>query len=156
MTRDRRAFLRAGLGTLAISGTGGVAMANGEQDQNRLGDSDESACLDYGASFICGTASFNAVRFWVESRTILLDERDDTRHVFYQCASCKSEHTFAESGLFAEDNYDFLPILGGRDWLIFRRPNRISDSYRRIQRDVWGEPRLKLKTAPWLTRTDVV
>lgn len=140
MRRDRRRFLRAGLGAVAAAGAAQRVMAED-------GDGEGMDCLDYGASFICGTAKFNAVRFWVESRTVLWDEQDGTRQEFYQCASCKSENTFAESDLFAEDNYDFLPILGGRDWLIFRRPNRISESYRKIQRDVWGEPRLKLRAA---------
>jgi len=30
---------------------------------------------------------------------------------YYQCASCKSENTFAERDLFQKDNYDFLPVL---------------------------------------------
>lgn len=68
--------------------------------------------LDYGRSFICNTALCNAVRFWMESRTILIDDKAGTQTEFYQCGSCKSENTFSEKNLFCKDNYDFLPILG--------------------------------------------
>ena len=34
-------------------------------------------CLDYGRSFICNPSSANAVRFWVESRTILIGRSDE-------------------------------------------------------------------------------
>jgi len=134
MTRNRRAFLKSVPASLAV-GVGAIASAE---------PPNEMVCLDYGISFICNKASFNAVRFWVESRTTLIDEAAGTSEVFYQCGSCKSEHTFAEQGLFTEDNYDFLPILGGRVWLIFRRPCRISETYRQVKADVWGEPVPKL------------
>lgn len=102
--------------------------------------------LDYGRSFICNTADFNRVRFWVESRTRLIDAENDTTTDYYQCGSCKSEDTFAESGLFMKDNYDFLPIWGGGQWLVFRRTVRLSESYRTIYpaEKLWGEPILKL------------
>ena len=93
-----------------------MAMAEqpGENQQPKEATrSNEAECLDYGLSFICNEASFNAVRFWVESRTTLIDTEAGTSQVFYQCGSCKSEHTFAAENLFIEDNYDFLPILGG-------------------------------------------
>jgi hypothetical protein len=59
--------------------------------------------LDYGRSFICHLADFNSVRFWVESRTRVFEKKTVD---FYQCASCKSEDTFASKNLFYEDNYD--------------------------------------------------
>jgi hypothetical protein len=104
-------------------------------------------CLDYGLSFIGNPASFNAVRFWVESRTTIIDAEAGTRVEYYQCGSCKSEHTFAETNLFVEDNYDFLPILGDDEWLIFRRPCRMSDNYRQVRKvdDIWGKPILQLR-----------
>lgn len=103
--------------------------------------------LDYGLSFICHSAAFNSVRFWVESRTRFIDDRDGTWTDFYQCASCKSENTFAERDLFMEDNYDFLPVFGGGDVLVFRRPARISERYRTVKKvtELWGEPILKLQ-----------
>ena len=113
-----------------------------------------SACLDYGTSFVCNTAEFNAVRFWIESRTVVYDDRNDTSEVFYQCGSCKSENTFAEKDLFMADNYDFLPVLGGSDWLIFRRPCRLSDDYRRVQHRLWGDPNLKLRYAKRVDRLE--
>lgn len=102
--------------------------------------------LDYGLSFVCCTASFNSARFWVESRTRIIDPVGGSVTDYYQCGSCKSEHTFAERNLFHEDNYDFLPILGpGSQWLVFRRPAGLSDRYRSVASETWGEavPRLK-------------
>lgn len=104
-------------------------------------------CLDYGLSFLCNPSLANSVRFWIESRTTLVDESNGSRIVFYQCASCKSENTFGEKDLFYQDNYDFMPIFGGDDLLIFRRHARITDRYRQLTKavDVWGEPILKLR-----------
>ena len=65
--------------------------------------------VDYGLSYICHSAEFNSVRFWVESRTRMIDERSGKWADYHQCASCKSENTFAEKDLFRKDNYD-LPL----------------------------------------------
>ena len=86
--------------------------------------------LDYGRSFLIGKGSTNEVRFWIESRTRIVDEREGTREDFYQTASCKSENTFRERDLFQQDNYDFLPIFSAGYGLIFRRHARLSDRYR--------------------------
>ncbi|MBM4084996.1 MAG: hypothetical protein FJ272_09430 [Planctomycetes bacterium] len=112
--------------------------------------------LDYGLSFVCNTASFNAVRFWVESRTVLMDDKSGLATEFYQCGSCKSENTFAPRNLFQAENYDFLPILGGGYWLIFRRPARLNPNYRssRKAEQIWGEPKLKLVEASTVTVLD--
>jgi hypothetical protein len=112
--------------------------------------------LDYGRSFICNTAEFNAVRFWVESRTRIIDESANTFTDYYQCGSCKSENTFAERDLFHKDNYDFLPILGKGEWLVFRRTVGESDRYRTVTRteDLWGDPILKLQEASQSTELD--
>ncbi len=98
--------------------------------------------LDYGKSFLIGTASFNAVRFWVESRTRIMDERTGLTEDFIQCASCKSEDTFAEKDLFYEDNYDFLPIFGPEFGLIFRRKASLNPNYRtrKPTEQMWGGP----------------
>ena len=112
MKPTRRDVLTAGLVSVGASSFLQAA-------QN--GNSDMIECLDYGRSFICNTASFNAVRFWVESRTILYDENADEKLVIYQCGSCKSQNTLAKENLLAEDNYDFMPIYGGEDLLILRR-----------------------------------
>ena len=53
-------------------------------------------CLDYAYSFITGSGPENAIRFWIESKTTLYDDRHGTTKVFYQCASCKSEDTFGK------------------------------------------------------------
>ena len=52
--------------------------------------------LDYGLSFIGSEGPANAVRFWVESRTCIIDDRAGTEEQYVQCGACKSEHTFAE------------------------------------------------------------
>ncbi|MBL8850640.1 MAG: hypothetical protein JNG89_13255, partial [Planctomycetaceae bacterium] len=86
---------------------------------------------------------------WIESRVTLIDDAAGTSVDYYQCASCKSEDTFAEQNLFYTDNYDFCPIYGDGQWLIFRRKNRVTPDYRRIQKleEVWGIPDLKLAYA---------
>jgi len=113
-------------------------------------------CLDYGLSFICNTAPFNAVRFWVESRTTIVDQQAGRSTDYYQCASCKSENTFAPSELFQKENYDFLPVLGDGRWLIFRRPVGLSPRYRQIApaEAVWGAPNLQLREAGEVTLLD--
>lgn len=105
------------------------------------------APLDYGRSFICNTAAVNSVRFWVESRTRLIDVENGTQTDFLQCGSCKSENTFAEKDLFKEENYDFLPILGDGEWLVFRRTVGLSEGYRSVHPvdSMWGAPTLKLR-----------
>ncbi|HJY85989.1 MAG TPA: hypothetical protein VKE24_04050 [Candidatus Acidoferrales bacterium] len=112
--------------------------------------------IDYGLSFICNTSPANAVRFWIESRTRLIDTQAGTTIDFYQCASCKSEHTFAEKNLLQKDNYDFLPILGDGHWLIFRRPARVWERYRQVSKaeDIWGKPVLKLRPPAKITSLD--
>jgi len=106
--------------------------------------STETTPLDYSQSFICHTATHNSVRFWVESRTRLFDREGYTD--FLQCASCKSEHTFAPENLFLEDNYDFLPVFGGDELIVFRRPAGLSNRYREIAGvdDYWGPPIYRL------------
>jgi hypothetical protein len=143
----RRAFLQTASAALA-AGLGTTINAAEERPGNRSG------ILDYGLSFICNDASFNNVRFWIESRTTIFDKRNDTASEYYQCGSCKSENTFAPQNLFVEDNYDFLPILGESTWLIFRRPCRLSDSYRQVSENVWGQPDLKLRYAKKVQELD--
>ncbi len=146
MSPTRRAFLETGAAALVGAGIAGVP-------STAAAETSFPKCLDYGHSFILGTASFNNVRFQVESRTTVFDDAAGASTAYYQCASCKSEDTFAEKNLFYPDNYDFLPILGPGEWLIFRRPARISETYRRIQKveDVWGPPAFKLREAAQVT-----
>lgn len=157
MTSTRRDFLRTGAAAVGGSCLGAtIAPATAGTEKEKKEEKTANKCLDYGRSFICGTAPFNCVRFWVESRTTIFDDQAGTATEYYQCASCKSENTFAEEDLFHADNYDFLPVLGGGYWLIFRRLARISDRYRQIQEaaDVWGEPNLILHNAAEVTPLD--
>ena len=147
MKSNRRRFLAAGIATVGMTARLDSAAAD---------EAGTIECLDYGRSFICNTATFNAVRFWVESRTILYDDNAQTKLVIYQCGSCKSEHTFAEEDLFQQDNYDFMPIYAGEDILIFRRHVDARDRYREIRKvdEMWGEPNMLLhygKTVTELT-----
>ncbi|HNT86513.1 MAG TPA: hypothetical protein PKL84_01490 [Candidatus Hydrogenedentes bacterium] len=140
MKSTRRAFMRTG--ALSVCAISARAAAQGQADLPA-----EMPPLDYGLSFICHSAAFNSVRFWVESRTRFIDDRDGTWIDFHQCGACKSENTFAERDLFMADNYDFLPVFGGGDVLVFRRPARISDWYRTVKKtaELWGYPTLKLQ-----------
>ncbi len=110
-------------------------------------------CLDYGLSFICNTAAMNSVRFWVESRTTITDEKTGQSTAYYQCGACKSENTFGLKDLFQQDNYDFTPILGGDHWLIFRRKVWLNENYRSVAKTekLWDKPILKLREAREVT-----
>lgn len=150
MKPTRREALQAALTVGALTLAGNKSEAENHKGAHTM------APLDYGRSFICNTAPFNAVRFWVESRTRILDVEAGTHTDFIQCGSCKSEHTFAEQGLFQEDNYDFLPIWGEDEWLVFRRTVRLSDTYRTVHPmdKLWGKPELKLQEAEKATLLD--
>jgi hypothetical protein len=144
MNANRRAFIASGvtaaLGAAALHPSKGTAR---EQEPSPP-QIDQLPVIDYGRSFVCGTASFNNARFWVESRTVLFD--GDRRHEFLQMGSCKSENTFGGKDLFYADNYDFLPILADDGhWLVFRRKNRITDDYRSIKKEIWGPACVKLR-----------
>ena len=90
----------------------------------------EMTPLDYGCSFLIGKGRTDEVRFWIESRTRVIDEREGIGEDFYQTASSKSENTFHDRDLFQRDNYDFLPIFSAGYGLIFRRPACLSARYR--------------------------
>ena len=155
MRVTRRKMLQASVATIGgMSLSGGLAGAAADDDGTiPEGEMDLMQPLDYGLSFICNTADFNAVRFWVESRTRIIDDREGKWTDYYQCGSCKSEHTFAKQDLFHKDNYDFLPILGAGQWLVFRRRVGISDRYRSVTPvdGLWGQPVLKLRDASEVT-----
>lgn len=153
---SRRKFLARTANTVAASAAAAsLAMSDGPchaqaSDGGKSAKDEKNPCLDYGLSFICNPSPNNSVRFWVESRTTIIDDTSGESTEFYQCASCKSEHTFAEKDLFQADNYDFLPIFGGKeaeDLLVFRRPVRLSDTYRTIAKSetYWGTPILKFR-----------
>lgn len=152
MSPTRRSFLGAGAGSavgLALAAAPSVAAGP------RQAPAEQMTPLDYGRSFIANSSPANAVRFWVESRTRLI-AADGKAIDFYQCASCKSEHTFAQKNLLQKDNFDFLPILGNGHWLIFRRPARVWERYRQVVKAeaVWGKPIMKLVPAAKVTTLD--
>lgn len=125
----RRQFLYAGLGPTLLA----AAPATLEP-------------LDYGRSFLQGKWAENRVRFWIESRTRLIAPASAAPIDYYQCASCKSENTFAPKDLFHKDNYDFLPIFGPEDGAIFRRKAHLNADYRQIRKsaDMWEGQTYKL------------
>ena len=90
--------------------------------------------LDYGRSFLIGNDPGNEVRFWVESRTRIIDEASGQSEDYVQVGSCKSEHTFAKENLLHEDNYDFLPVFGPEWSVVYRRHAYLHDGYREIRR----------------------
>lgn len=96
--------------------------------------------LDYGRSFLIGNGPDNEVRFWVESRTRIIDEKSGESEDYVQAGSCKSEHTFAEKNLLHEDNYDFLPIFGPEWSIVYRRKAYLFDGYKECRRsqDYWN------------------
>jgi hypothetical protein len=74
------------------------------------------------------------VRFCIKSRTRVIDNSTGGHHDFYLCAACKSENTFAAKDLFMEDNYDFTPVFGPEDGVIFRRKAYLNSRYRQISK----------------------
>ncbi|MDZ4288345.1 MAG: hypothetical protein U0984_10320, partial [Prosthecobacter sp.] len=119
------------------------------------------AVIDYGRSFLIGKLPANEVRFWVESRTRIIDERAGSHDDFYQCASCKAEATFAEKELFRPDNYDFLPVFGPQDGVIFRRKAWLNPDYRTLKKaaEMWDGQVYKIhqpKSARLLTTNEEI
>ena len=86
--------------------------------------------LDYSRSFIIGTAPRNEVRFLVESRTRIIDDQTGLEEDYIQVGSCKRERTFADSDLFEEDSYDFMPIFGPEYSIAFRRKAYLNPQYK--------------------------
>lgn len=163
MPTNRRTFVTGGIASLAaMAASDSVSRGDGSEGCDDDDDDDtanESVCLDYGLSFLCNPSPENSVRFWIESRTTIIDDSSGSTTHFYQCASCKSENTFGEKDLLYADNYDFMPIFGGKnveDLLIFRRPARLSDRYRQLTKSekVWGMPILKLCYGKKVTRLE--
>jgi hypothetical protein len=136
-----------------------TSRAVAENEDQTGSERGQIGCLDYGLSFLCNPSPKNAIRFWIESRTTVIDDANGQSTVFYQCASCKSENTFGKKDLLYQDNYDFLPIFGGEeaeDLILFRRPARLSDRYRQIAKSekIWGKPILKLREGKPVTVLD--
>ncbi|NKB68897.1 MAG: hypothetical protein GKR89_17665 [Candidatus Latescibacteria bacterium] len=102
--------------------------------------------LDYGHSMLIGNGPENEVRFWVESRTLIIDEESGHSEQYVQAGSCKSEHTFAEKDLFHADNYDFLPIFGPKWSIVYRRWADCRDQYKecKLSQQLWNGQQYRL------------
>jgi hypothetical protein len=136
---SRRKFLKKGV-LSAIVFPAAIACAKESSGKSPV-EANASSCIDYGQSFFCNTAEFNSVRMWIESRTIITDNKSGKSNVYYQGASCKSENTFGETDLFYKDNYDFLPIFGEGNVLVFRRRvNKRGEEYQSMKKmeEMWG------------------
>lgn len=103
--------------------------------------------LDYGLSFLIGKAPWNEVRFWIESRTRIIDEKTGKKEDYIQAGSCKSEDTFGSGDLFYDDNYDFIPIFGPEYGVIFRRTIYLNPKYKSCQHvsQMWEGQKYHLK-----------
>lgn len=125
-------------GVLLLEWLGSQAEGNDVRQQHR--QALIQPCLDYGRSFINTTDESNAPLFWVESRCRISDPATGETAEYFQCGSCKSENTFAESGLFQENNYDFLPVFGDHHCVIFRRHAQFTEGYREVRpaEEAWG------------------
>ena len=141
----RRQFIQhGGVAALALAGLQrAVSAANPDERKS----DDTFSPIDYGGSFLIGKWPGNRVRFWVESRTRIIDEQAGRHEDFYQCASCKSENTFAKQDLFSTDNYDFLPVFGPEDGVIFRRKAWLNPNYRTLKKaaEMWDGQIYKLR-----------
>ena len=127
---DRRRFLRAG----AISPFF-LAACSREKPAPKSGAETPPEALppiEYGRSFVQGKAKWNRVRFEIESRTRIFDDRTGGHEDFYQCASCKGEQTFAPHDLFSPDNFNFLVVFGDQNNIQFRRTAHLNPEYRQV------------------------
>jgi len=147
---SRRKFLRRG--SLAPVGATlwatAASVAGAGKDAAKPATSGGMEPIDYARSFLIGKWPGNRVRFWVESRTRVIDERAGRHEDFYQCASCKAESTFATKDLFTPDNYDFLPVFGPEDGVIFRRKAWLNPNYRTVKKaaEMWEGQTYKVRT----------
>ncbi|MHB8954291.1 MAG: sialidase family protein [Pirellulaceae bacterium] len=104
---------------------------------------------DYGRSFVATAGGAgNQPVFWLESRCRISDPATGEIRDYYQCASCKSENTFAPHDLFHENNYDFLPVFSDKETIIFRRAVPIRADFRQVVSDSpWGKATPMVRTA---------
>ena len=124
MKSSRRAFIVATAGGLYASGTGALA-AGAAASTNEARDKEQALdppVLDYSNSYVTFVTKGrgNLARLQVESRCVLLDGDGRAIDSFYQFASCKSEHTYAEENLFQDPNYDFSGIFSRDQYVIYR------------------------------------
>lgn len=92
--------------------------------------------LDYSRSSFITVPPHDEVRFQVESRTRIVDEETGNHEDFLQAASCKSERSFVQRDIFLADNYDFLPVVGPKHVVVFRRKAWINANYRTVARAI--------------------
>jgi len=155
----RREFLSHGLAAGA-----GVALGQLPQAWERLTSRTkrlvsavyaDAELPDFSRSFVINTASFNSVRFAIESRTTLVEGPTET--VFYQCGAMKAEDTFVDRNLFYPDNYDFMPIFASSgSVLLLRRGPTVQVGDRQIVRNHWGPPRIRVHESPYRELTSWV
>lgn len=137
---DRRRFLGVGATSLLL-GAGSLFLAV----RSRLKLTSKSGAeaspealpealplIAYGRSFVQGKAEWNRVRFEIESRTRIFDDRTGGHEDFYQCAACKGEQTFADHDLFSPDNFNFLVVFGDQNNIQFRRTAHLNPEYRQV------------------------
>ena len=153
---SRRKFLKTSILT-AIVFPATIACTK-QSSARSIAEGDPNACIDYGRSFFCNTAEFNSVRMWIESRTTITDIKSGKSNIYYQGASCKSKNTFGETDLFYKDNYDFLPIFGEGNVLVFRRrANKRGEEYQSMKKmeEMWGgDPVIYTPVAKVVTELD--
>jgi len=91
---------------------------------------------DFSKSFVTFTTKgrTNNARLLVESCCKVIDEIRETSEDFFFFASCKSEHTYVEKGLFSTHNYDFCGIFSKDDFVIFRTHASYKEGYQQVDR----------------------
>ena len=76
MHTSRRAFIARSIASAcAVTAATQSSLASNEPDRDKQNEARRIGCLDYGLSFVCNPSPENAVRFWIESRTTVIDER---------------------------------------------------------------------------------
>jgi len=150
---DRRRFLRAGATSPFLLVVRSLLLASCSPDAasdnsgHAQAPPDVFPVIDYGLSFIHGKASWNKVRFEIQSRMRIFDDRAAVYEDYYRCASCKAERTFATHDLFSPDNFDFSVVFGQRNSIQFERTAGLNPGYRRViaSKKLWEGHVVKLR-----------
>jgi len=101
--------------------------------------------FDYGKSFVITNGKDNNPRFLIEARCRVGDKD------YYLGAKCKGEHTFSHKELFERNSFEFYPLFGKDETIIFRKFGYYLSSetgeYKKKYRNenTWGDKKFIIK-----------
>ena len=106
--------------------------------------------FEYGTSFVnTKNHAFNTPRFLIEAKCTIRDGENYSD--YYLCAPCKGEHTFAKKDLFEKKSFEFTPVFGDDNTLVFRKfgffNNNELNEYKKVydRTELWGDKEVNVK-----------